>query len=65
MPYVVTSVSWLEISIRDLGMRFGTAASLAGIQIKVIVSPTNVAIVAQVTVTAAEAPNNGTTGIEP
>jgi hypothetical protein len=65
MPYVVTRVSWLETSIRALGMRFGTAASFAGIQISVMVSPTNVATVAHVTVTAAEAPNSGTSGIEP
>jgi hypothetical protein len=52
IPYVVIRVSWLEISIRDLGMRLGTAASLAGIQISVTASPTNVAIAAQATVTA-------------
>jgi hypothetical protein len=64
IPYVVTSVSWLDTSIRDFGMRLGTAASFAGIQIRVSVSPMNVAMVAQVTVSAGEAPSSGTTGIE-
>jgi hypothetical protein len=54
----------LETSIRDFGIRLGTAASFAGIQIRESVSPTNVAIVAQVTVTAGEAPSSGTIGIE-
>src|SRR5690242_21507548 len=50
MPYVVTRVSWLETSIRLFGMRLGTAASLAGIQIRVMVSPTKVAMAAHATV---------------
>ena len=38
MPYVVIRVSWLAISSRARGIRLGTAASFAGIQISVIVS---------------------------
>ncbi len=65
MPYVVIRVSWLDTSICDLGSRLGTAASLAGTQIRVTDSPMNVAIAAQVTVVAADAPSSGTSGIEP
>jgi hypothetical protein len=65
IPYVVTRVSWLLISMRDFGIRLGTAASLAGIQISVIVSPMKVAMVAQATMTPGEAPTSATTGIEP
>ena len=65
MPYVVISVSWLETSSRAGGIRLGTAASLAGIQISVTVSPMKVAMAAQATVSPPESPKSGTSGIEP
>jgi hypothetical protein len=65
MPYVVISVSWLETSRRPLGIRLGTAASLAGIHIRVTVSPMKVAMTAQVTMRPPESLNRATTGIEP
>ena len=65
MPYVVISVSWLETSRRALGIRLGTAASLAGIHIRVMVSPMKVAITAQVTTSPPVSLTSATTGIEP
>jgi hypothetical protein len=65
MPYVVIRVSWLEISRRLRGIRFGTAASLAGIHIRVTVSPMKVAMTVQATVSAPESLKMATTGIEP
>ncbi|GFJ90080.1 hypothetical protein Prum_037220 [Phytohabitans rumicis] len=63
-PYVVIRVSWLAISSRDLGMRLGTAASLAGIHINVTVSMKNVAMAAQPTVIPAFSEKSATIGIE-
>ena len=58
------SVSWLETSSRARGIRLGTAASLAGIQISVIVSMRNVATAAQPTTRPPLTPESATSGIE-
>ncbi len=42
-PYVVKRLSWLAVSSRSRGTRFGTVASLAGIQIRLATSMRNVA----------------------
>ena len=47
MPYVVARVSWLAVSSRPRGSRFGTAASLAGSQTMVTASTRKVAIAVQ------------------
>lgn len=57
-------MSWLAISRRAFGIRLGTAASLAGIQMSVMVSIRKMAIAAQATVSAPLTPNIGSSGIE-
>jgi hypothetical protein len=60
----VAKVSWLEASRRALGIRLGTAASLAGSQISVMLSITKMAMAAHPTVTAASSEKSPTVGIE-
>jgi hypothetical protein len=65
MPYVVIRVSWFDTSSRLRGIRLGTAASLAGIHMRVTVSPMKVANTVHATMSAPESLKIATTGMEP
>src|SRR4051812_29213409 len=64
IPYVVARVSWFAASSRARGIRFGTAASLAGVHIIAAASMTKVATPVQASTSFGSSRITAAAGIE-